>query len=322
VVHLRIVAPPGLVQPTLDVLAASPFVVNLIHFPGASVKPHGDVVLCDIAREEASLVIGDLRDLGLAEHGSIAVEETDTQISALAERAEAAASGSPADAVVWEGVESRTSQSAELSASFLVFMVVATLLAGAAIMTDSQVLLIGAMVIGPEFGPLAGFCVAVAERRFALAVRSLVALVVGFPVAIAVTLAVTLVLRELSAAPETITAASRPATYFIADPSTVSIIVATLAGVAGVLSLTTERSGALTGVLISVTTIPAAANIGVAAAYADWEELGGALEQLLINLTCLTVTGVATLGLLRVSYERRRASHLPHGPARRRRRAG
>ena len=189
-------------------------------------------------------------------------------------------------------------------------------------MTDSQVLLIGAMVIGPDFGPLAGFCVAVVERRPPLARRSLVALAVGFPVAIAITFAVTVVLRVLDAAPDTVTAASRPATYFIADPSTLSIIVATLAGIAGVLSLTTGRSGALTGVLISVATIPAAANIGVATAYADWEELGGALAQLVINLTCLTVSGIATLGLLRVFYERRRASHRRHGRGRRKRGVG
>ena len=42
----------------------------------------------------------------------------------------------------------------------------------------------------------------------------------------------------------------------------------------GVLSLTTAKSGALVGVLISVTTIPAAANIGVAAAYAEWPRMG------------------------------------------------
>jgi uncharacterized hydrophobic protein (TIGR00271 family) len=194
--------------------------------------------------------------------------------------------------------------------SFLAFMLLATLIAGVGILTDSQVLIIGAMVVGPEFGPLAGLCVAVVERRPALARRSLVALAVGFPVASAVTLLVTLALRVLGPAPETVAAISRPATYFIADPNTFSIIVATLAGVAGVLSLTTERSGALTGVLISVTTIPAAANVGVAAAYADWGEFGGALAQLGINLTCLTVSGIATLGLLRASYERRRTSHV------------
>lgn len=45
------------------------------------------------------------------------------------------------------------------------------------------------------------------------------------------------------------------------------------------LSLSTAKSGALIGVLISVTTIPAAANVGVATAYADWSEVGGATAQ-------------------------------------------
>lgn len=309
-IHLRIVVPTDLAERTLELLGASSVVVNLIHLPGASFKPPGDVILCDVAREEASIVIEDLRGLGVPKTGSIALDEVDTEISNLADRAETAASGSPADAIVWEEVESQTSQRAELSLSFLAFMVLATLIAAVGILTDSQVLIIGAMVVGPEYGPLAGFCVAVVERRPALARRSLVALAVGFPVAGAVTLFVTLVLRALGPAPETVAAVSRPATYFIADPNTFSIIVASLAGIAGVLSLTTERSGALTGVLISVTTIPAAANVGVATAYADWGEFGGALAQLGINLIFLTVSGVATLGLLRASYERRRLSHL------------
>lgn len=309
-IHLRIVVPTDLAERTLELLGASSAVVNLIHFPGASFKPPGDVILCDVAREEASIVIGDLRGLGVPEAGSIALDEVDTEISDLADRAETAALGSAADAVVWEEVESQTSQRAELSMSFLAFMVLATLIAAVGILTDSQVLIIGAMVVGPEYGPLAGFCVAVVERRPALARRSLVALAVGFPVACGATLLVTLALRALGTAPETVTAVSHPATYFIAHPNTFSIIVATLAGIAGVLSLTTERSGALTGVLISVTTIPAAANVGVATAYADWGEFRGALAQLAINVICLTVSGIATLGLLRAAFKRRRLSHL------------
>ena len=77
------------------------------------------------------------------------------------------------------------------------------------------------------------------------------------------------------------------------------MIVALLAGTAGVLSLSTAKSGALIGVLISVTTIPAAANVGVAAAYADWNEVGGALAQLLINLGAIIVAGVGTLSFQR-----------------------
>ena len=53
------------------------------------------------------------------------------------------------------------------------------------------------------------------------------------------------------------------------------------------LSLSTAKSGALIGVLISVTTIPAAANIGLAAAYQDWESWRGSIEQLAINLASI-----------------------------------
>ena len=159
------------------------------------------------------------------------------------------------------------------------------------------------MVVGPEFGPLAGFCVAVVQRRLPLARRSLVALAVGFPVAIAATAVGTLLLRAADRGPDEL--GSHPATLFISHPDTFSIIVAILAGVAGMLSLSTAKSGALIGVLISVTTIPAAANVGVAAAYADWDEVGGAAAQLGLNLTCIIIAGIATLALQRRFYTRR-----------------
>ena len=78
--------------------------------------------------------------------------------------------------------------------------------------------------------------------------------------------------------------------------------MAYIAGTAGVLSLTSAKSGALIGVLISVTTIPAAANIGVAAAYTDWDEMGGAAAQLGLNLFAIVLAGVATLFVQRRCY--------------------
>jgi uncharacterized hydrophobic protein (TIGR00271 family) len=298
-----------------DFLTGSAVVVNVIHLDGASLKPRGDVILCDVAREDASIVIDALRRLGLGRQGSIAVEEVDSSISDLAVGAELAARGSPADAVVWEEVEARTSESAELSFSFVAFMIIATLIAAVGIMTDSQILIIGAMVVGPEFGPIAGVSVAVVQRRMDLAKRSFTALAVGFPIAILAALALTLVLRGLGPAPDELSAVSHPATLFISDPNTFSVVVALLAGVAGVLSLTTAKSGALIGVLISVTTIPAAANVGVAAAYGDWSEVRGALAQLGINLACLIGAGVATLATQRAVFERRLKRYRRTGPS-------
>ena len=76
------------------------------------------------------------------------------------------------------------------------------------------------------------------------------------------------------------------------------------------LSLSTAKSGALIGVLISVTTIPAAANIGVAAAYQDWSSWRGSMAQLAINLGSIIVAGSAVLYVQRLLYIRRKARHL------------
>ena len=279
--------------------------VNVVRIGDASVKPHGDLVLCDVAREEASVVVRQLRELGLDRSGSIAIEPVSSTVSTAATLASLSALGSPADAVIWEEVEARTSESAGLSSSFLAFIVLATLIAAVGILTDSQILIIGAMVVGPEFGPLAGLCVALVQRRPELARSSAAALAIGFPVAIAATVVLVLALKVAGPAPDTVAAHARPATFFISQPSTFSVLVALLAGVAGLLSLTTAKSGALMGVLISVTTIPAAANVGVAAAYASWGELRGALEQLALNLACVTIAGVATLAAQRLAFARR-----------------
>ena len=274
-IHLRVVAPQELAYATHRALLEHPSAVNIVRIRDVAERPGGDLFLCDVAREDASVVIAELRELGLDRVGSIALEPMSALVSDAARLAEEAAVGSPADAVVWETVEQQTSESAELSMSYLAFMVIATMIAALGIIQDSQILIIGAMVVGPEFGPLAGLSVALIQRQGALARRSLRALVIGFPTAIAGAFLLTLVLRALDSAPESLRELSRPFTLFISHPDEYAVLVALLAGTAGALSLSTAKSGALVGVLISVTTIPAAANVGVAAAYGDWTEVRG-----------------------------------------------
>ena len=309
-VHLRIVVPGDLAAKVFELLANTPSVCNVIHLEGVAKRPEGDAILCDVAREDASIVISDLRELGVHERGSIALEDIDSEISWAASEAEKHAAGLPSDAVVWEEVETRTSENIELSASFLAFMVLAVLLAGIGILTDQIILIIGAMVVGPEFGPIAGLSVATVQMRKDLARRSFVALAVGFPVAITAAFLGTLLLDALGLIPADFTQEGHPLTDFISRPDEFSVIVALLAGFAGVLSLTNAKSGALVGVLISVTTIPAAANIGVAAALGDGEEWVGAMEQLAINLGAIFVACIGTLYVQRRLYVRRRQAHL------------
>jgi uncharacterized hydrophobic protein (TIGR00271 family) len=309
-VHLRIVVPEDRCRKVVDLLETAPSATNLVLLAGAARQPRGDVVLCDIAREEASVLIEDLRELGIVRDGSIALEQIDSQLSEAADRAEKAARGMPSDAVVWEEVEARTSETTELGGNFLFFMVLACLIASVGIFTGSPILIIGAMVVGPEFGPLAGLCVAAVERRRGVAVRSLAALAVGFPVGITAAFLFTLFCVSAGLVDSGFKSIDNPLTQFIAEPDTFSFIVAAFAGAAGMLSLTSAKSGALVGVLISVTTIPAAANIGVAAALGNWGDWRGAMLQLSVNLAAIVLAGVATLSVQRALFGRRRRRHV------------
>lgn len=309
-VHMRIVVPSNHSKDVLDLLCESPSVTNVIFLERAAHKPEGDVILCDIAREDASVIVSDLRELEVDTEGSIAIEHIDSAISAVAVKAERAARGHPGDAVVWEEVESRTSENIELSGVFLAFMAIACVIASVGIYLDSPILIVGAMIVGPEFGPIAGLCVALVQRRRDVAKRSFTALAAGFPVGIAAALLFALAIRAVGLTPDDFIASEHPLTDFISNPDAFSIIVAFVAGAAGVLSLTSAKSGALIGVLVSVTTIPAAANIGVAAAYLEWAEFRGAVLQLTLNLAAILLAGIGVLYLQRILYVRRRRAHL------------
>lgn len=313
---MRIVVASHQAEHVLDLLEESPSATNVIFLERAARKPQGDVILCDVAREDASLIVSDLRELDVDTEGSIAIEHIDSAISSVAAAAEKAAVGKPGDAVIWEEVEARTSENTELSVVFCAFMALACLIASIGIFLDSPILIVGAMIVGPEFGPIAGLCVALVQRRRDVAKRSFAALAVGFPIGIGAALLFALAIRAVDLQPDGFVVSEHPLTDFISNPDAFSFIVAFVAGAAGVLSLTAAKSGALIGVLVSVTTIPAAANIGVAAAFAEWSEFSGAIVQLSLNLTAILLAGVLTLFIQRTLYVRRRRDHLLHDRAR------
>ncbi len=192
---LRLICPARLTPAVLDVLRSAPGATHVVLLPGAALQPPGDVVLADLAREAVSDVVAALQAVDGDGECALTLESVETTLSEHAEAAEEAAPGRGVDAVVWEEVEARTGEESELSGSFLALLVIATLLAAVGVLLDSAVLVVGAMVVGPEFGPLAGLTVALAQRRSELARRSLRALLIGFPVAIAAAWLLTMVCR-------------------------------------------------------------------------------------------------------------------------------
>jgi uncharacterized hydrophobic protein (TIGR00271 family) len=120
-------------------------------------------------------------------------------------------------------------------------------------------------------------------------------LAIGFAVSISVVTLVTLIGRLIGFISMDDLMRPRPGTAFIYTPNWWSLIVALIAGAAGVLALTSSRSGGLVGVFISVTTIPASGNIAVALVFLQWHEVFGSAAQLVINIAGMAAAGWATL---------------------------
>ena len=302
--NLRITSPSDQTEDVLRILRADPGVSSLAVVRDASLRPVGDLVIADVAREAANDVIGRLRDLGIHREGSVHIEPVHTWLSKDGYEAERKTPGSGADAVVWTEVTQRGYEDSELNWTYASFMTLATLIAAIAIVLDSQILVIGAMVLGPEFGAVAALGVALVRRRGALLAVAVRTLVAGFVIAIVITAAAVLAAKGLGwITPEDVTG-PRPGTDFIYFPDKWSFIVAVIAAAAGVLSITSARTGGLSGVFISVTTIPAAGNVALGLAFGLREEIWGSALQLLINLTGMGIAGWATLALQQAVWSR------------------
>jgi uncharacterized hydrophobic protein (TIGR00271 family) len=302
--QLRVTVPADRTARVRELFESDPGTAHLAVLPGASVSPAGDLVLADVARESADALVSALRDLGVHRDGAIAITSIDAAVSSAGRKAEERAPGDGADAVVWEQVVRTTDADSALSVSYLAFLTIAVLLAAIAIINDSAILTIGAMVLGPEFVPLAALAVAAVKGRAAGARRAAVTLVLGFVVAIGLTAAAALVGRGLGWFGTELLSADRPQTGFITAPDKWSLVVAVLAGVAGVLSLTSAKSGALVGVFISVTTVPAAADMAISLALGGGPEFLRAATQLGINLAGILVAATSTLAMQRAVWRR------------------
>ncbi|MEU4890794.1 DUF389 domain-containing protein [Streptomyces sp. NPDC044780] len=311
--HLRLIVPADRTEEVVRTVEKTVGTTHLVVLPGAARNPMGDVVMCDVAREAGDSLLGELRELGLDETGSIAVENIDLSLSRRADEAEEDAPGEGADAVLWEQLTDATHEESTLSVTYLAFLTLATMIAACGVVLDNAILIVGAMAVGPEFGPLAGLCTALVRRAPRLAARSAIALLVGFAAAMALTTGFGMLMDAVGLFSADMLEGARPNTDFIWKPDMFSFVVAVLAGIAGTLSLTSAKSGALVGVAISVTTVPAAANAAVALGYGEIHQMWGSTEQLLLNLVGIVLAGTLTLVLQKVLWKRQRRRTLPRG---------
>ncbi len=243
-------------------------------------------------------MLGRLVEIGVDRRGQVSLQPIDLILSAAGDAARRDVGGDGDDALIWDELVETTGEDAELTPTFLAFLVIACLLAAVGVITGSAVTIVGAMVVSPDFGPLAALAVAVLGRRPDLARRAVLALGVGFPLAIAATALCAALARVAGLLdPGDLTDLGDVAFVYRVGPY--SVVVALLAGAAGMLALTRRKSGALVGGFISVTTVPAAGFAALAAVSGDWARCGEAVGQLAVNLAGVAVAGTVALWLRR-----------------------
>jgi uncharacterized hydrophobic protein (TIGR00271 family) len=303
--HIRLVSQGDLTEQLVGVLLADPGVSNMVVLTGSARRPDGDAVGFDVLARSANSVLRQLEAFAEDRHGPITIESVDAAIGEQATPPPRHRLIQRDIAPVWDVVEAKISSDAIYAPSFYILLAIAGLIGAVGILTNSQILIVGAMVVGPEYNAIMGIALGLDKRNRPPVLRGALALLAGFTAAIILTLIFGLVIRWFGRTPEAYLLGVRPVSSLIDNPNLFSVIVAVLAGIVGVVSLTEAPAAALIGVFISVTTIPAAADTGLSIAYANWAQARGSALQLLLNVTVLIVIGALGLRLQRIIWRRR-----------------
>jgi uncharacterized hydrophobic protein (TIGR00271 family) len=206
-------------------------------------------------------------------------------------------------ALIWADLLGQARVNARTAVRYLVFMAVAGVIAGFGVIDEDQVLIVGAMAVAPDLLPVTAVCTGLVLRRRRLIRAGLASLLIGLGVACLFAAAVTGFLNLFDLLPggfavHEIGLASQQ--HIEAE----TILVAFAAGVAGMLAVETRASMGV-GVAISVTTIPAAAFLGVAAGIGQFTKSLGALSVLGANIAMMLAGGsIALLVQRRVAAAR------------------
>ena len=163
-IHLRVISPSDLTEKVVALLAGDPGVLNLVMLPGRARNPDGDAIECDVLSGTANTVLPSLRRLQVDRRGSIVIEPVELAISGRTTDAATQQLGALANAPVWEEVEARIRADGTYSPSFYLFLIIAGVIGAVGILTNSQILIVAAMVLGPEYGAITSIALGLDRR--------------------------------------------------------------------------------------------------------------------------------------------------------------
>ncbi len=251
------------------------------------------VVLATVQPRVVDELLDDLRRIGVP----------DADVTLTREEVLGRSTGEGAEAgLVWEDVLGMAARNSRPIARYLAFMFTAGVIAGYGVIEYNVILIVGAMAISPDLLPITAVGVGLVDRRLRLAGRAFVTLVVGLAFVSVAAAASAFTQEKFDRVPLSFNINST-VLGSLTHVNNETIVVALAAGVAGMLALETRASSGV-GVAVSVTTIPAAAYLGVAFGLGEHGDALGALGVLGANVAMLVIAASSTLVLQRALARR------------------
>lgn len=223
----------------------------------------------------------------------LGVSATDITVT-RAEAVGQAAGGVREAGVVWSDVLGTAWRQARPIGRYLVFMFAAGVIACYGVTEDNAILIVGAMAVSPDLLPIVAIAVGLVGRNPRLAGTSLLTLAIGLGLASLAAAIFGFAQDQLDLLPSGFDLHRTGVLGGLVDVSDETIVVAFVAGAAGMLVFETRAASAI-GVAISVTTIPAAAYLGVAAGLGELSKSLGALGVLGVNVAMMVLGASAVL---------------------------
>jgi uncharacterized hydrophobic protein (TIGR00271 family) len=207
--------------------------------------------------------------------------------------------------VAWSDVLGSAWRQARPIGRFLAFMFAAGVIACYGVTDDNAILIVGAMAVSPDLLPIVAVAVGIVGRNLKLARTALLSLALGLALACLAAAIFAFGQDQLDLLPSGFNLHETGILGSLVDVNDETIVVAFVAGAAGMVAFET-RAVAAVGVAISVTTIPAAAYLGVAAGLGELTKSLGALGVLSANVSMMILGASLALWV-----QRRRDRHEP-----------
>ena len=189
----------------------------------------------------------------------------------------------------------KVAQQAELTASYLLFMGMAGVLAAIAMLTNSVPILIGSMIVAPALPPLALVSFAIVARKPRLAWRGFFTALLGLLVAMLFSVLTTWIMNVTNVIPPETNLFNKPLLEERVRPGWYSVA----AGIAGAVAMVKQKTDTLVGVVTALALVPAVAAASIAFMSKSPLRGFGGLMLLAINVGFIILTGVLTIVVMR-----------------------